>query len=459
MSLITNAFSGAQAAQIALDTSSQNVSNLMTPGYTRQGALLTAVNLNRSGPISAGNGVSVPMLLRFSDSYKNLQLWQAGSQLGQYTAGNQYLTQLQQVMGDDSSNINGGLDTFFAALNAASVEPASAPLRQQVITAADALGKRFNSLREVLSNQRLAVHQQRASMVTQVNSLTGDIAALNQKIVAMSNGQYTPSGLIDQRDQKIDELAGLIGIQVVEQADGSRTVSLRGGQPLVVGSVASTMNVVSNVGGGQSLKLDFMNESFSLVSGNLAGQLGGLDDFENNTLAPLTQSIIDMASGLATNMNSQLAAGFAMDGTPGKPLFNFDPTSSNAMLTVNSSLVTQDLGFSSSASEPGDSGNLLTLIGLKDQPVAVSSLGSVLLGDAYTQLVGRLGMDSQQNSVALNTAQTVRKQTEDSWKATSGVNSDEEAINLMQYQQMYQANMKVIAVANQLFDSVLEMMH
>jgi flagellar hook-associated protein 1 FlgK len=166
-----------------------------------------------------------------------------------------------------------------------------------------------------------------------------------------------------------------------------------------------------------------------------------------------------MASGLATNMNSQLAAGFAMDGTPGKPLFNFDPTSSNAMLTVNSSLVTQDLGFSSSASEPGDSSNLLTLIGLKDQPISVSSLGNVLLGDAYTQLVGRLGMDSQQNSVALSTAQTVRRQTEDSWKATSGVNSDEEAINLMQYQQMYQANMKVIAVANQLFDSVLDMLH
>ena len=459
MSLITNAFSGAQAAQIALDTASQNVSNLMTPGYTRQGALLTAVNLNRSGAISAGNGVSVPMLLRFSDSYKNLQLWQAGSQLGQYTAGSQYLTQLQQVMGDDSSNINGGLDTFFAALNAASVEPASTPLRQQVITAADALGKRFNSLREVLTNQRMAVHQQRAGMVTQVNTLTSDIAALNQKIVAMHNGQYTPSGLIDQRDQKIDELAGLVGIEVEEQADGSRTVSLRGGQPLVVGTVASTMSVISNVSGGQSLKLDFMNESFSLASGNLAGQLGGLDNFENNMLMPLTQSIVDMASGLATNMNSQLAAGFAMDGTPGKPLFNFDPTSSNAMLTVNSSLVTQDLGFSSSASEPGDSSNLLTLIGLKDQPISVSSLGNVLLGDAYTQLVGRLGMDSQQNSVALSTAQTVRRQTEDSWKATSGVNSDEEAINLMQYQQMYQANMKVIAVANQLFDSVLDMLH
>ena len=459
MSLISNAYSGAQAAQIALDTVSQNAANIMTPGYTRQGAMLAAVNLNAGGAISPGNGVSVPSLLRFSDSYKNLQLWQAGSQLGLYTAGDVYLSQLQQVMADDSSNINGGLDNFFAALNAASVEPASTPLRQQVITAADALGKRFNNLREVLSNQRLAVHQQRTDTVTQLNSLTRDIAALNQKIVAMSNGQFTPSGLIDQRDQKIDALASLIGIQVVEQSDGSYTVSLRGGQPLVAGSVASAMSVVSNASGGQSLKLDFINESFTLSGSDMAGQLGGLDEFENKILMPLTQSIVDMAGNLASSVNTQLAAGYAMDGTQGGPLFDFDPSSAHAMLSVHAGVVAQDLGFSANASEPGDSSNLLALIALKDQPVTISSLGSVLLGDAYTQLVGRLGMNSQQNSVALNTAQTVRNQTEDSWKSTSGVNSDEEAINLMQYQQMYQANMKVIAVATQLFDSVLEMLH
>ena len=459
MSFITNALSGVQAAQIGLDTASQNVSNMMTPGYTRQGALLTAVNLNRGSVLSAGNGVNVPSLLRFSDSYKNLQLWQANSQLGQYTASSDYFVQLEQVMSDDSSNINGGLDNFFSALNAASVEPASTPLRQQVITSAGALGTRFNTLREVLSNQRMAVHQQRDSMVTQVNSLTSDIATLNQKIVAMTNGQFTPSGLIDQRDQKIDELANLVGIQVVNQPDGSRSVSLRSGQPLVAGSVAATMSAAINVSGGQDLKLAFLNESFSLTNSTLGGKLGGLDDFENKVLMPLTQSIMDMASNLTTNVNAQLAAGFAMDGTPGQSLFNYDPSSTASMLTVNPSIVPQDLGFSASPTEQGDSSNLLKVIDLKNQPVSVSSLGSVLFSDAYTQLVGRLGTDSQQNSVALDTAQTVRKQSEDSWKTTSGVNSDEEAINLMQYQQMYQANMKVIGVASQLFDSVLDMFH
>ncbi len=88
----------------------------------------------------------------------------------------------------------------------------------------------------------------------------------------------------------------------------------------------------------------------------------------------------------------------------------------------------------------------------------VAGLGSVTLSDASTQLVAKLGMDSQQNQAAMDTAQTVRNQAEESWKSTSGVNTDEEAINLMQYQQMYQANMKVIAVANELFDNTLALL-
>jgi flagellar hook-associated protein 1 len=109
------------------------------------------------------------------------------------------------------------------------------------------------------------------------------------------------------------------------------------------------------------------------------------------------------------------------------------------------------------AGPSGDSSNLLALIDRRNQPIPVNLLGNTLLGDAYTQLVGKLGSDSQQNQASLATSQTIRDQAEESWKTTSGVNSDEEAINLIQYQQMYQANMKVIAVSNQLFEATLAM--
>ena len=128
------------------------------------------------------------------------------------------------------------------------------------------------------------------------------------------------------------------------------------------------------------------------------------------------------------------------------------------MLQITPGVQPKDLGFSSSATLPGDSGNLLKVIALKNQAISVTSLGSVLMGDAYTQLVSRLGTESQQNQASLTVANTVRTYARSNWQSTSGVNKDEEAINLVQYQQMYQANMKVISVANQLFDSTLALL-
>src|SRR6187551_2201445 len=98
MTTINNALTGALAAQLALNTTSQNVANVMTPGYTRQGVLLSAMFLNRSNAINPGDGVAVPSLIRFSDAYQSHQMWQAASSLGQYSTTQPYLTQLEQVM-------------------------------------------------------------------------------------------------------------------------------------------------------------------------------------------------------------------------------------------------------------------------------------------------------------------------------------------------------------------------
>jgi flagellar hook-associated protein 1 FlgK len=458
MNLINNALSGALAAQAALNATSQNIANVATVGYTRQGALLVTANATQSGTVSAGNGVTVSQLLRFSDSYTSQQMWSSNSTLGQYTVSQPYLTQMEQVMGDDTSNIGSGLDDFFSALNAVSVDPTSSPLRQQVLTSAQSLAQRFDNLNGVLSTQVTSIHQQRSDTVDQINETANDIATLNQQITQAQATNVNASGLMDARDQKIDALAGLVGIQVVNQPNGSRDVSLAGGQPLVVGSVASKMSAQGNADGSQTLKVAFVNQTFTLSDGSLGGQLGGLGDYEQNVLQPLQQSISDMASQIASKVNTQLAAGYGVNGTAGGPLFDFDPTGSTGMLKLDTSATAANLGFSGDPSLPGNSDNLLTLIGLKNQQIPVGSLGLVLMGDANSQLVGQLGTNSQQNQASMATAQTVRDQSTENWKSVSGVNSDEEAVNLVQYQQMYQANMKVMTVADTLFDATLAMM-
>ena len=100
----------------------------------------------------------------------------------------------------------------------------------------------------------------------------------------------------------------------------------------------------------------------------------------------------------------------------------------------------------------------MAITAISSQSLNVTGLGSVLVSDADTQLVGKLAVDSQQNKGALDTYQSMRDQAEADWQSTSGVNQDEEAVHLVEYQNMYQANMKVMSVANALFDATLAMM-
>jgi flagellar hook-associated protein 1 FlgK len=455
MTILNNALSGALASQLALSASSQNLANLQTKGYTRQSALLSAVAPN-AGSNQAGNGVRVTTLLRFSDNYKTQQLWRSNSDLGERSQTQPYLTQLEQVMGDDESNLSSGIDKFFAAMNAvAGVDPTSTPLRQQVVTSATLLTQRFNSLNNVFNAQLQSVRQQRSAIVDSANSAITTIASLNAQIANANAAGTNASSLIDTRDQAIDSLAGQMALEVSDQPDGSRNVSLKSGQSLVLGSIAGKLAV----GGGadQTFSLEFAGTTFNLDPAKTGGQLGGISSYVQDNLLPMQKGVAEMAQQIADKVNTQLAAGKTMSNQPGKPLFVYTPGNGSNMLQVAPDFQTADLAFSSDGN-PGDTGNLKKLVEIKNLSLNVTGLGTVLIGDADTQLVGKLAVQSQQNKVALTTAQTMRNQADADWQSTSGVNQDEEAVNLVEYQNMYQANMKVMSVANALFDATLAMM-
>jgi flagellar hook-associated protein 1 FlgK len=246
-----------------------------------------------------------------------------------------------------------------------------------------------------------------------------------------------------------------MGLEVSDQPDGTRNVSLKTGQSLVLGGIPGKLSVSG--GAAQTFSLTFAGTKFDLDTTRAGGQLGGLSVYEQDTLLPLQQGVAEMAQQIADKVNTQLKAGYAMDGSAGKPLFVYNPGSTSNMLQVADGYQTSDLAFSGDG-KPGDTGNLQQLVAIKGQTITMAKIGTVIISDADTQLVGRLAVDSQQNKGALTTAQTMRDQAVADWQSTSGVNQDEEAVHLVEYQNMYQANMKVMSVANALFDATLQMM-
>jgi flagellar hook-associated protein 1 FlgK len=476
MTILSNALSGALASQLALSATSQNIANLQTKGYTRQAALLSAVGADTSGK-SVGNGVQVSSLIRFSDGYKNQQMWRAAAEAGQFSQTQPYLTQLERVMGDETASLSVAVDGFFASLNAVAGDSAtSTPLRQQVLTSSNLLAQRFNSLNNVFTAQQTSINQQRSAIVDSANANITKIAALNARIMQGNAVGAPVSNLIDARDLAIDELAGQVALEVSEQPGGVRDISLKTGQALVIGNVAGKLTASQGVV-DQDFELEFASIKFGLEKTKLGGQLGGLSAYELE-MRGMQQGVEDIGYQLADKVNKQLEKGFAMDSRPGLdvgPLFVFNQRITKVKddagiekqfdapgfeMSVAAGFKPEDLAFSSdpAVGADGDTGNLRILLMINSEKIEVAGLGKVMLSDADTQLLGKLGVLSQANQAALSTARTMRTHAEEDWQSTSGVNQDEEAINLVEYQNMYQANMKVMSVANSLFDATLAMM-
>lgn len=437
--------SGLLATQSSMDTSARNIANLLTPGYTRQGTVLAS---------RAAGGVDVARLVRYEDRYKSQQLWNSTAREGVYAAMEPYFSQLEEVMGLEEGSVKGGIDAFFAALNEVSTGPTSIPLRQQVLSAAEGLVTRFDALRDTLYGQLDAVRQQAATSAAQVSDLSATVAALNERIAELTAAGGVPSELIDQRDRALLELARLAEIRVAEQPDGMVDVTLAQGTPLVRGKLAARAETVANADGTFGLKLSMGAAEFPLDATRAGGSIGGLAAYAGQVLLPQLEYTHTLAAELASRINAALTSGYGTDGQPGQPLFLVD--AATGRLSLNPAVDQVNLGFSSAPGEPGNTDNLAALIDVRLQPFVLPGLGQVTVGDAYTIMVGKLGSDSQNNAASLETAATLRSQAELDLLSVTGVNSEEEAVRMSELLQAYQANMKVISVANRIFDTLIE---
>jgi flagellar hook-associated protein 1 FlgK len=166
----------------------------------------------------------------------------------------------------------------------------------------------------------------------------------------------------------------------------------------------------------------------------------------------MQQGVADMAQQIATRSTTQLAAGYAMDGSNGKPLFTYNPGSTSNMLQVAAASEPTGprvLGRRHSRATPATCNSWSASRARRSR----HGLGTVLLSDADTQLVGKLGRRQPAEQGRPHDRPDDARPAVADWQSTSGVNQDEEAVNLVEYQNMYQANMKVMSVANALFDA------
>ena len=454
MDMINIGYSGASTAQVELNVTAQNTANAMTDGYTRQVAVTSTIGASAGSSNSAGNGVQVDSIRRVSNQYQVSQVWYAASQFSYYNTQQGYLTDLEAALSDNS--LNDGFNNFFAALNEATTSPDDSALREQVISESGALALRVNNTLDYIDSQSSQIVSQEQTYIAQVNTLTSGIASYNQQITEAEANGDNASALYDARDQMVEQLSGIMDVQVNIDDEGNYDVTLQNGQPLVSGQESSTIELETNVDGTQSMSLTFAGTTSSMDT-DTGGALGALFDYQNEVLTPLSGSINSMAEQFADAVNKQLSEGYDLNGNPGEPLFIYDENSAEGPLEVNPDITADELAFSSSPDESGNSDNLQALINISTEPLDIEGLGSVTVGEACSSIISNIGIYSQQVQTETTAAANVYTEAQNQQSSVSGVSMDEEAVNLITYQQIYEANLKVISTGADIFDSVLEM--
>lgn len=324
--LLGTSVTGLRVSQAALSTTGHNISNAGTDGYSRQRIDATTNPATLQGGRFVGNGARVESIERIANSFVTQQLRTDSSLASDLEAYFGQLSQLDNLLSDESTGLTGGLQSFFAAMQNGADDPTSIPARQLIVSEAENLADRFNSIDERLRVIEAGVRDGMEVAVARVNSLVTSVAQLNLRITdAMGlSGSNQPNDLLDQRDEALRQLSEMVPIQTFSQGAGQVNVLMAGGLPMVVGPNAQTLSIqpARNANVGEDLVLSDGASGRVVTNAIKGGELGALVRFRDESLQPAFNSLGRVAVVLADTFNSYHQQGITPENNFGALFFN-----------------------------------------------------------------------------------------------------------------------------------------
>ncbi|MGY2279729.1 flagellar hook-associated protein FlgK [Pseudomonas monsensis] len=323
MSLLNIGMSGLSASQSSLMVTGNNIANVDTAGYSRQQTVQNSKGSIQSGNLWIGTGTTLADVRRVYNSYIDAQLQTTTSLNSDAAAYLGQVTPLDKLLSDSGTGLNGALTKFFASVQNVNAKPGDDASRQLLLSDAQALSARFNSVSSQLNAQNQDINGNLSSMADQVNKLASTVAQLNQKISEISNAGGQPNELLDARNETIRQLSTFTGAQVVERG-GNMDIYLGNGQPLVMGGTASKLEVTPTKADPSRMGIQINNGSTSIdiTSGITGGEIGGLLRYRSTVLDPAMNELGRVALVVADQMNSIQGQGIDKNGDFGGNLFN-----------------------------------------------------------------------------------------------------------------------------------------
>ncbi len=335
--LLNIGLSGLSASKTQLSITGHNITNVNTPGFSRQNASQATTSPQFSGAGYIGSGTTLVDVRRTYSEFLTNQVRSSTALNSDVAAYKSQIDQLDSLLAGSTTGITPSLQSFFSALQTAAEDPANIPARQLVLAESEGLARRFNTVYDRLSEQNSFTNKQMSAVTDQVNRLAGSIGSLNEAIaVAAANGKQ-PNDLLDARDEAVRQLSSYIGVTVTPQDDSSFNIFIGSGQPLVVGSSVARLEVVPGQGDPNRHEVQFISGGSrqGITSQITGGELGGLIRYREEVLDSTMNSLGRLALAVSDQINSQLGQGLDLKGQVGSALFGDYNDSALAKLRVN----------------------------------------------------------------------------------------------------------------------------
>lgn len=467
VNLFNTGKSGLFASRAALATTGHNIANVNTEGYSRQRVETTTSRPEQIGNMVHGTGTTVKQIHRINDEYLTRQIGHEMKYLGEYEEKDAALAQAESIFNEiGNAGLNRLVTRFFNEFRKLGNEPESEALRATVRESADQLIGDFKRISRSMRDIQKNIDTRIEANVRQVNEYVDKIAQLNGDIKRLELGGGATGDLRDARDVAVKKLSTVVDTAVATNEKGDFTVSIPGVGAIVTGVLKNKMYVeTSKADGDYSMPEGsyrvFLTNRFppDVTHGLKHGRLGGLLETRDRLLGSAMQRVDELAFTLASKINQIHSLGFTLNGDTGINFFKQPEKIEQAaeLLTLSDEIQrdAKNIATALSPDSPGD--NRLVQFIAKLQHSRVMSGGQSTFDDHYNATVADLATVTAKNKQVFEHQQHIITQLDKFRDSISGVSLDEETTNLVQYQHAFDASAKVIKVADELLEEILNL--
>ncbi|QAY67752.1 flagellar hook-associated protein FlgK [Paenibacillus protaetiae] len=476
----------------AINTTGHNIANAKTEGYSRQRVNMTeaisydAYGMNRTTMAGQlGEGVEAASITRIRENYLDKQYRDQNTLNGSWTVQANNLSQLEDIIGEPSDKgLSSQIQNFFKSWSDLAANPESASNRTIVAEYAQTLAQTFNQMSSQITTLQSSVTDQIQTAASDINSMAQSIATLNTQIKKLETNGNDANDLRDQRDLLVDQLARQGNITVADTSDGYEIDFA--GSNLVTGDKVSEVTADSlgsafakgDLSGGEVQGLfvsrdvnlqgflnDLDNLANTLANGDVEVTLPAGSTYQGATLAADTKVTVKGINGL-----HQLGFTFDNPAQPGAAIFTSsapngvitaasiqlntviknDPSKIATSLSAAADPVTGDL-----TAMKGNNGLALLVADLSDGKFAFGGTTPVTIGDYYGSSVSGVGVKSKDAQRQMATTDSMLASVDATRQGVSGVSLDEEAGNLIVFQQAYSAASRFMTTLDQMLDKLI----